>query len=166
MKKFLITAVAVATLAGAAGAASAQPYGGDRGPDRGYGEGYRDGERGPDRDYRDGRDGDRGDRGGYGRGAGYGSNAINAKQAAIAVRIARGERVGALSRREGIMLRAELDQIAYMEHRFRVTYGLDRREVAILDARLDRLERTVFAEMRDGRGPGRGYGGGYGGGRY
>ncbi len=145
MKKFLIAAAAVATLTGAAGAASAQPYGGDRGPDRGYSDGYRDG-----------------DRGGAGYGAGYGSNAINAKQAAIAFRIARAERTGALTRREALMLRAELDQIAHMEHRFRVSHGLDRREYAILSVRLDRLERTVLAEMRDGRRPGRGYGEGYG----
>lgn len=148
MKKFLIAAAAVATLAGAAGAASAQPYGAPHGPDRGYSDGYRgDGYRGDDRRGYD-------DRGGYGAGA------INARQNMIAQRIAQGERSGRLDRREARSLRNDLFQINNLERQFRMSRGLDRREVAILDARLDRLERQLFAEMRDGRGPGRGYGGG------
>jgi len=39
---------------------------------------------------------------------------------------------------------------------------MDGRGLPILDARLDRVEARIFAEMRDGRGRGRGEGGGYG----
>jgi hypothetical protein len=160
MKKFLIAAVAVATLAGA-GAASAQPYGAPQRPD--YDGGYRDGRDGRGDDgYRDGR-GDGGYRdGGYrdGRG-GYGSEAINAKQAQLSMRIVRGERSGRLNWREARALRYDLDQIQLMERQFRYSRGLDRREVAILNARLDRLEYRIVAEMRDGRRYGEGYGGGY-----
>ncbi|MBI5942359.1 MAG: hypothetical protein HY859_18275 [Caulobacterales bacterium] len=150
MKKFLIAAVAVATLAGA-GAASAQPYGDPSAPRGGY-----DAPRG---DY-----GDRDGRGGYddrdGRGGrGYGDS-INAKQAELAQRIWRGERSGRLNWREARALRYDLAQIDAMEHQFRRTYGLDRRERAILHARLDRLEYRIVAEMRDGRRYGEGYGGG------
>lgn len=148
MKKFLVAAVAVATIAGAAGAASAQTYGAPHGPDRGYS------------------DSDRGGRGGYDDrgGHGYGAGAINARQEAIARRIVQGERTGRLDRREVRSLRSDLFQINNLERQFRMSRGLDRREVAILNARLDRLERQVFAEMRDGRRYGEGYGGGYGGG--
>lgn len=140
MKKFLIAAVAVATMAGAAGAASAQSYGPPHGPDRGYDRGYGDHDRG-----------------------GYGVDMINAKEAQVAARIARGERTGRIDRREARMLRGELFQIQSLERQFRMTRGLDRREVAILNTRLDRLEYRVMAEMRDGRRYGDGYGrdGGY-----
>ena len=147
MKKFLIAAVAVATLAGGAGAASAQSYGAPHGPDRGYSDGYRDD--------------DRGDRGGYGGGRGHGSDMINAREAQLAMRIMRGERSGRLGRREARFLRGDLAQIEGLERQFRMSHGLDRREVAILNNRLDRLEHRVFAEMRDGRAYGQGYGGGY-----
>lgn len=145
MKKFLIAAVAVATIAGAAGAASAQPYGAPH--EHGYSDGYRDG--------------DRGNRGGYDGRGGYGADNINAKETQLAMRIARGERHGNLGRREARMLRGELFQIENLERQFRMSRGLDRREVAILNARLDRLEYRVMAEMRDGRRYGEGYGGGY-----
>lgn len=154
MKKFLIATVAIATLAGA-GAASAQSYGGPSAPRGGY-DGPRGGYDAPRGDYGD-RDG-RGDRGGY---YGNGSDAINAKQADLTLRIARGERTGRLDRREARALRADLYQIASLERQFRVTRGLDRREASILNARLDRLEYRIVAEMRDGRRYGEGYGGGY-----
>lgn len=146
MKKFLIAAVAVATIAGAAGAASAQPYGAPHGPDHGYGGGYGYGD---------------GDRGGYGGGRGHGSDMINAREAQLAMRIMRGERSGRLGRREARFLRGDLAQIEGLERQFRMSHGLDRREVAILNNRLDRLEYRVFAEMHDGRAYGQGYGGGY-----
>ena len=151
MKKFLAAAVAVATIAGAAGAASAQPYGG---PDRPRYDGAYGGQHQPDGDYR----------GDY-RG-GYGANAIDAKQAAVAMRINRGERMGALTRREARNLRIELWQVADLERTFRMSRGLDRREVRILNNRLDRLDSVIVAQIRDFRdGPryGQGYGGqGYG----
>lgn len=144
MKKFLLAAAAIATLTGAAGAASAQAYGAPHRP--GYnsdqrGDGYRDDDR---------------------RG-GNGSAIVDAKQARVAQHIARGERSGALGRRDVRNLRFELSQIAELEQRFRMSRGLDRREVAILSNRLDRLDGQVIAEMRDGRGgnggqPGNGYG--------
>jgi len=148
MKKFLIAAVAVATIAGAAGAASAQTYGAPHGPDRGYS------------------DSDRGGRGGYDDrgGHGFGAGAINAKQNAIAQRINQGERSGRLDRREVRTLRGELAQISSLERQFQRSRGLDRREVSILSTRLDRLERQVMADLRDGRGPRGGYGGGHDGG--
>lgn len=151
MKKFLLAAVAVATLTGAAGAASAQAYGVPHRP--GYDGGYRDG------GYRDGgyRDDDR-------RGGGYTSTILDAKQSRVAMHIARGERSGALGRREARNLRIELAQVADMEQRFRMSRGLDRREIAILSNRLDRLDGLVIARLREGRG---GDGGGYGyGGQY
>lgn len=150
MKTFLIAAAAIATLTGAAGAASAQTYGAPHRPDAGYDGGYRGDDRG---DYRDG------PRGGYG----YGAGAIDAKQERVALHIARGERSGALDRREARGLRIELAQVADMERRFRASRGLDRREIGILNTRLDRLDATVVAQMREGRGGyGNGYGNGYG----
>jgi opacity protein-like surface antigen len=149
MKKFLLAAVAVATLTGAAGAASAQAYGAPHRPDAGYDAG---------RGYNEGRGGDRG---GYDdRRGGYGANGIDARQVQIAQRIARGERNGALDRREARGLRIELAQVADLEQRFRMSRGLDRREIAILSNRLDRLDGIVIAQLREDRG---GYGGGYGG---
>lgn len=153
MKKFLIAAVAVATLTGAAGAASAQGYGAPHRPDYDAPRGGYDAPR--DGDYRDYRDyrGDRGD---------FRADAINAKQRELAMRIAQGERRGRLDRFEARRLRAELAQVANLEQQFRMTRGIDRREFAILDARLNRVEARIFAEMRDGRRYGEGYGGGYG----
>ena len=147
MKKFLIAAVAVATIAGAAGAASAQPYGGPHRPDY-------DAPRGGGYDSpRDG--GYRGDRGDYR------SDTINAKQRELAMRIAQGERRGRLNRNDAHRLRGELARVSNLERQFRMTRGIDRREFVILEARLDRLEARIFAEMRDGRRYGEGYGGGY-----
>jgi opacity protein-like surface antigen len=135
MKKILIAAAAIATLTGAAGAASAQAYGAPRAPAHGapaYGAPH-----------------------GGGYGYGYGSAGIDAKQSQIANRIFQGERSGRLDRREVRMLRGELFQIASLERQFKMTRGLDRREASILNARLDRLEYQVVAELRDGRGHGR-----------
>lgn len=142
MKKILIAAAAVAALTGAAGAASAQAYGGAHRPDAAYGGQYR-----PDGAY---------------RGGGYGANAINAKQAVVARRIVNAERMGALTRREAGNLRVELRQVAQLERRFRMSRGLDRREVSILNNRLDRLDWVVVAQIREARAGNR-YGQGYGG---
>ncbi|MDP1629920.1 MAG: hypothetical protein Q8L66_00695 [Caulobacter sp.] len=141
MKKILIAAAAVATLA-AAGAAEARPaHNGDR---PGYGA-----QHGPNHGYRQG-------------GMRQASRAIDARQAVISTRIQRGMRTGRLNPYEARALRGEFRQIARLEYRFRATRGLDRREVAILDGRLDRLERRVYAEMRDGNRNGARYGQGYG----
>lgn len=132
MKKILVATLAIATLAGAS-AASAQPYGGPRG---GYEVGYSGG--GYDR-------GDRYDR--YDRRAD--SRDINGRQQALRQRLDRGIERGRLTRREAESLRYELRDINRMERQFRASHGLNPREIAILDARLDRLERRMRAEMRD-----------------
>lgn len=138
MKKFIVATVALATLAGA-GAAAAQPYGGPRG---GYEVGYSSG--GYDRydryDHRtDARD-------------------INDRQQALRHRLDRGIERGRLTRREAESLRFELREISRLERLFRASHGLNPREVAILDVRLDRLERRMRAEMRDDQRYGYGYG--------
>lgn len=135
MKKILVATIAIATLAGA-GAAAAQPYGGPRG---GYEVGYSAG--GYDRYDRrtDSRD-------------------INVRQQALRQRLDRGLDSGRLTRREAESLRYELRDINRMERQFRASHGLNPREVAILDARLDRLERRMRAEMRDDQRYGYGYG--------
>jgi opacity protein-like surface antigen len=135
MKPFLVATLAIATLAGAS-AASAQPYGGPRG---GYEIGYSSG--GYDRydrrtDFRD----------------------INGRQQALRHRLDRGLDSGRLTRREAEALRFELRDISRMERQFRASQGLSPREVAILDVRLERLERRMHAEIRDDQRYGYGYG--------
>jgi opacity protein-like surface antigen len=126
MKKILVATLAIATLAGA-GAAAAQPYGGPRG---GYEVGYSTS--GYDRYDRrtDARD-------------------INIRQQTLRQRFVRGLDSGRLTRREAEALHYELREINRLERQFRASRGLNPREVAILDARLDRLERRLRAEMRD-----------------
>lgn len=123
MKKILIAAAAIATLTGAAGAASAQSYGYDR----------------------------------YERPAGAGQH-INNQQQRLRDQIRRAERTGRLSPREARGLQYEMRNISDQERHFRASRGLDRREVAILEQRLQRLERRVWAEARDGNRYGYGYG--------
>ncbi len=137
MKKILVATLAIATLAGA-GAAAAQPYGGPRG---GYEVGYSGG-------Y------DRYDR--YDRRTD--SRDINLRQQALRQRLDRGIERGRLTRREAESLRYELREINRMERQFRASHGLNPREIAILDVRLDRLERRMRAEMRDDQRYGYGYG--------
>lgn len=144
MKKFIVATVAIAALAGA-GAAAAHPYGGPRG---GYEVGYSGG--GYDRYDRYDRRTD--------------SRDINVRQQALRQRLDRGLDSGRLTRREAESLRYELREINRMERQFRASHGLNPREVAILDVRLDRLERRMRAEMRDDQRYGYGYG--YGARRY
>ena len=66
-------------------------------------------------------------------------------------------RTGRLTHREAEALKAEVRQITWMERRFRAN-GLNRVEAQILDERLDRLERRVFAELRDSQRYSYGYG--------
>lgn len=138
MKKILVATLAIATLAGAS-AAAAQPYGGPRG---GYEVGYSAG--GYDRYDRYDRRTD--------------SRDINGRQQALRQRLDRGIERGRLTRREAESLRYELRDINRMERQFRASHGLNPREIAILDVRLDRLERRLRAEMRDDRRYGYGYG--------
>lgn len=132
MKKILIAAAAAAALTGVAGAASAQHY---------YGPGY-----GYDRDGRYDRHERRLD-----------SRQINARQHALRVRVDQGVRSGRITHREAEALRHEIRQINAMERRYRAN-GLNYHEAQILEARLDRLERRIYAELRDGQRYGYGYG--------
>lgn len=132
MKKFILTLAAVSALT--ATAASAQP-----------GAGY---------DRRDDRD--------FGRppiaAPGVG---IDARQAMLSQRIAVGQRSGTISRREATRLNAELRDIDRAEWAFRRSRpGLTRNEIALLEARLDRLAAMVRIDRndRDGRQFGEGYG--------
>lgn len=137
MKKILIAAAALATLTGAAGAASAQNY---------YGPGY-----GYDRDGGRYDRGDRYDRRGDGR-------SIDIRQAQLRDRLERGVRAGRITHREADSLRTELRYVDRMERGFRNSGGLTRREIEVLDERLDRVERRLYAEARDGQRYGYGYG--------
>lgn len=83
---------------------------------------------------------------------------INARQAMLAQRIDMGVRNGSLNRREADRLRVELRNIQRLEAQFRRSgNGLDRREIAQLDNRLDRLSTQVRWERND-----RQFGYGYG----
>lgn len=114
MKKIMLTALAAVAMAGAASAASAQPYGGyDRG-----GYGY-------DRGYRVDR---------------YDSRDLNARQSDLRKRVDWAVRSGRVSRGEGQYLRNEIRDINQLERRFRNHGGLDQRELRIMHQRLDRLE--------------------------
>ncbi len=132
MKKIILTLAAVSALT--ATAAVAQP-----GP--GYGNGW-------DREVRQ-------DRGPGFAAPGVG---IDARQAMIAQRIDRGQRNGAITRREAARLNAELREIERTEASFRRSRpGLTGREIAELDVRLDRLAVQVRMDRND-----REYGYGYG----
>lgn len=73
---------------------------------------------------------------------------INQRQRQLDARIDAGVRDGSLSRREAGRLRAEFNDIAALEARYRRN-GLDARERADLDRRFDRLSAQVYAERRD-----------------
>ena len=135
MKKILILAAAAASLTLAAGGANAQPFPDHRAPPPAS--------HAPPHDRGDSRD----RFGAHGRFSP--AAAIDARRNELAGRIARGERSHRLSRPEVRRLRGDLDHIAQLERRFQRSRGLDRREVAILDERLDRLERQIAAAMRD-----------------
>lgn len=80
---------------------------------------------------------------------------INQRQRQLDARIDAGVRNGDLSRREAIRLRAEFNEIAMLEARYRRN-GLDNRERVDLDRRFDRLSVMVQAERRDRDGRRRG----------
>lgn len=73
---------------------------------------------------------------------------INQRQRELDRRIDAGVRDGSLSRNEAYRLRAEFQDIAQLEARYRRN-GLDGRERADLDRRFDRLSQQVYAERRD-----------------
>ncbi|WP_150131342.1 hypothetical protein [Caulobacter mirabilis] len=117
MKKILLATLAAVAMTGAAGAASAQPYGGpdrDRGYERDYGRGY----------YVDRHE----------------LRQLNMRQAELRRRIDWAVERRRVSYGEGERLRYEIRDINQMERRFRDTGGIDRRELRILQSRLDRVE--------------------------
>ncbi|HEY9217251.1 MAG TPA: hypothetical protein VIO94_04325 [Phenylobacterium sp.] len=81
---------------------------------------------------------------------------INQRQAQMERRIERGLQSGRLSRAEAYRLRAEFNQIARLEARYRAN-GLSTVERADLDRRFDRLAMQIRFEGRDSQ-----YGYGYG----
>lgn len=86
---------------------------------------------------------------------------VDARQAMIAQRIDRGQRNGAITRREAVRLNADLREIARIEAGFRRSRpGLTRSEVAHLEVRLDRLAALVRIERNDRNN--RQFGAGYG----
>jgi hypothetical protein len=133
MKKIITSGlIAASVLALSAGAASAQSWG-DRRSDRSERSDYRN------------------DRGGW--------VSIDARQEQLDRRIDRGVHTGDLTRREAWRLRQEFNQIAQLEHRYRMN-GLSGWERADLDRRFDRLAAQIRWERRDNQ-----YGSGYGYGR-
>ena len=81
---------------------------------------------------------------------------INQRQAQLDRRIDQGVRHGSLNRREAYRLRAEFNQIARLEARYRAN-GLNGWERADLDRRFDVLSARIRAERHDQYGSGYGY---------
>lgn len=79
-----------------------------------------------------------------------GRQSINERQRELQRLMVLGERNGDLTRQESWVLRRELQEFARLEARFRA-HGLGHRERAILDRRLDDLERSVILNLRDGQ---------------
>ncbi len=73
---------------------------------------------------------------------------INQRQRQLDARIDAGIRDGSLSRREAVRLRAEFQEIAALESRYRRN-GLNMQERADLDRRFDRLSAEVYAQRHD-----------------
>ncbi len=119
MKRFLIPALAAASLVAAVSPALAQPYG----------------HQGPRHD-------------GYNVGPGAGG-LVNERQDRIERRIDQGVRTGQVTRREAIQLRAELNRIEGLERYYRRSDGLSGWERRDLERRLDSLSARVFAERND-----------------
>jgi Ni/Co efflux regulator RcnB len=84
---------------------------------------------------------------------------INERQDRLERRIDRGLQRGDLTRREAFRLRSEMNQVARLEHRYRMN-GLSNWERADLDRRFDRIAAQIRWERNDGQ-----YGSGYGYGR-
>ncbi len=73
---------------------------------------------------------------------------INQRQRQLDARIDRGVRSGALDRREAYRLRAEFNEIAAIERRYRRN-GLSNQERRDLDRRFDRLDARLEASLTD-----------------
>jgi len=148
MNKLMISLAAVAAI-GAAVPAAAQSYGG-----YGYNGGY---------SHNGGYDGYNGgyDRyqGSYERGSSWGGGQVNAREAQLSAQIQRAEMRGQLDRYDALNLRTELGRIELIEKRYRWSgQGLSSREVAEINARLDRVEQRVASVSRYAPRYGYGYG--------
>lgn len=142
MKKLMTALLAVSALAAAAPAV-AQDY--SRGSDRGYDRGY---DRGDDRGYDRGDDrrGDNHD-GRYG----YGRDNLRQEYDRLAQRIQRAQRNRTISYREADRLNQQLRMLRMTDRQYRMSGGgLNRRERMDLDQRVNRLERQIRWERRDG----------------
>jgi hypothetical protein len=73
---------------------------------------------------------------------------INQRQRQLDARIDQGVRDGSLTRREAGRLRAEFQDIARLETRYRRN-GLNYQERADLDRRFDRLSNQIYAQRHD-----------------
>jgi opacity protein-like surface antigen len=82
---------------------------------------------------------------------------INQRQANLDQRIDAGVRNGDLTRNEAIRLRAEFNDIARLEARYRASYGLSSAERADLDRRFDALSARVRFERNDRNDRGNGW---------
>jgi len=135
MKKLMISLAAL-TAIGAAVPAAAQSYSG-----YGYNGGYAR--------YQ----------GSYERAPSWGGAQVNAREARLNAIIQRAEMRGQINRYEALNLRSELGRIEVMEKRARWNgNGLSSREVAEINARLDRVEQRLASIGRDAPRYGYGYG--------
>ena len=75
---------------------------------------------------------------------------INERQVNLDARIDAGVRNGSLTRSEALRLRAEFNDLARLEARYRSSYGLSRAERADLDRRFDALSAQIRYERHDG----------------
>lgn len=132
MKKFLVSIALASSVIAAAAPAVAQDYRGDR-YDRSY-----DDRRGDDRRW---------DRGDDRRWDNRGD--IRPRMDRLSYAIRNGEQRGTLSRREGQMLRSEHAAIWSLARQFNRSGGYDRRELMILERRIDRLQQNLRAERQD-----------------
>lgn len=74
---------------------------------------------------------------------------INQRQANLEARIDAGVRNGSLTRSEAVRLRAEFNDLARLEARYRASNGLSRAERADLDRRFDALSARIRYERND-----------------
>jgi hypothetical protein len=74
---------------------------------------------------------------------------INARQERLDERIDRGVQNGSLTRREAVRLRAEFQDIARLEVRYRSSNGLSESERRDLDRRFDALSERIRDERSD-----------------
>jgi hypothetical protein len=131
MNKLMIS-LAAAVAIGAAVPAAAQSYGYNGG--YGYNSGYQGSYQGGYDRYQ----------GSYNRGPNMSGAQVNAREARLSALLQRAESRGQLSRYEVLNLRTELGRVEVIEKRYRWSgQGLTGRELAEVNARLDRVEQRL-----------------------